>query len=477
MLKKLLKNNLGFTLIEVLIGMMALAIAIPMGMGLINDALDMQQEKMAAGHFEQVKDAVKEYMKDNYVSLMDTSGKILKDSISFTDLNKYVSSSMRPTNVWGQEYKIKFFHTTRGSDAEKYNVLNAAIVTSGGKGGANYEEFSTKMVPAAAMRGKIGYVVPINYVGEKRGDIQAADGTYAYKFSELGLEEIAQGHLADVISMDDLSVSTQYLYRDAIPGHPELNAMNTNLSMGGGGTGGLGNPKKNSDYPTDKDSMLAQYGGYAVNNIGSAQLSPLNGEVMENDDGSIGGFYTTWVTTDPATSKTITKTGNICDESNYDSSTTADGKIFYYHTNKNKDPDNSASSIENNFGLMQCRNGRAYMISDSGNSLFGKKVTFATDGELVDKPKCSHIAMKPTIYVTPTSITSSKNNPQPIVSYQTWCENYSDTQWRVRIRAKLEEQDASTWLDYNNAEVKADSNKEMLRAQVTTMCSKKADAK
>ena len=166
---------------------------------------------------------------------------------------------------------------------------------------------------------------------------------------------------------------------------------------------------------------------------------------------------------------------DICDEKNYSSSETADGKIFYYHTNSSKSPSNSANNIENDFGLMMCRNGRAYIISDSGNSLYGKKVYFKSDNERVSKPNCAHVGMTPTIYVLPVGITSSKTDPQPLLAYQTWAVDSSASEWTVRIRAKLEEQDKNTWLDYNNAEVRSDPNREMLRAMVMTMCTKKAE--
>lgn len=472
-LKNKLKESLGFTLIEVLMAMGALAIALPMGMGLVNDALNNMQIRSAASHFNVVEDAVKMYMKDKYSDIMDASGDIKIDSVAFDDLKQYVASGIKDVNNWGQGYKIKFYKTQRGLEGKEYNVLNAAIVTTGGKG--SDKDFANKLIPSAAMRAKVGFVVPDDYVGTKRGDIQAADGTFAVNFADIGIDSPGQGHLGTVVSMEDLSINTQYVYRDYVPGHPELNSMNTDLNMGGGGTGGLGNPTKDNRYPTSKDSWLAQYGGNSINNVGSMQLSPLHGEVIRNSDGSIGGFQTSWTETDPTTGKTIVKTGDICSEANYDESTTADGKIFYFHTDSNKDPGNSSNSLENNFGMMMCRNGKAYLMTDTGNSMYQKRAQFVTDNELVEKPVCKHVGMKPAIYVTVSGVTSSKTNPQPILSYQSWAENYSDSQWRVRIRAKLEDQDANTWLDYNNNEFKASGGSELLRGLVTTFCAKEAE--
>ena len=470
---KRIKSELGFTLIEVLMAMSALAVALPMGMGLVNDALNNMAIRQAATHFNVVEDAVKSYMKDKYTDIMDSAGNIKLETVSFDELKKYMPNSIRDVNNWGQSYVVRFYKTSRGISGKEYNVLNAAVVTTGGKSGS--VEFANKLIPAAAMRGKIGYVVPNDYVGEKKGDIQAADGTYAVNFSSIGIPSVGEGHLANIISMEDLSISTNYLYRDYVPGHPELNSMNTDLNMGGGGSGGLGNPTKDSRYPTSNDSWLARYGGNSINNVGSMQLSPLHGEVIRNADGSIGGFQTSWTETDPVTGKTIVKTGDICSESNYDSSTTADGKIFYFHTDSNKDPDNSSTSIENNFGMMMCRNGHAYLMHDNGNAMYQKKAVFVTDNELVDKPVCKHVGMKPAIYVSPSGITSSKTNPQPLLAFQTWAENYSDSQWKVRIRAKLEEQNSNEWLDYNSDEVKSTGGTELLRGLVTTFCAKEKD--
>ena len=226
-----LREKSGFTLIEVLLALGALSVALPMGMGLINDTLVNMQQRQAAGHFTQVRDAVQQYMKDNYSTLL-VSGNVptAKRTLNLTTLRgTYLPASFSTTNVWRQGYQIGFYKTTRGSGSKTYDVLNAAITTTGGK--TVNTDFANKIIPAAAMRAKAGFVVGSNNVsGKTVGSIVASDGSYSMAFTDAGIKDAGltapgQGHLADIVSMEDLSVSTDYLYRDVVPGHPELNSM------------------------------------------------------------------------------------------------------------------------------------------------------------------------------------------------------------------------------------------------------------
>jgi hypothetical protein len=92
------------------------------------------------------------------------------------------------------------------------------------------------------------------------------------------------------------------------------------------------------------------------------------------------------------------------------------GKVFYDGTQ----------------GLYLCRDGKAHLLSDSGNAHALKGITIVSSGALVDKPVCGSGTV-PAIFVAP-SIAATGAEAQPIAAFQTWASNRSDTRWQVHMR-------------------------------------------
>lgn len=61
------------------------------------------------------------------------------------------------------------------------------------------------------------------------------------------------GHLATALFFQDGAIANEYLYRNAVPGHPELNRMNTTLDMGGNNIAAAGAITASGNITTSAD--------------------------------------------------------------------------------------------------------------------------------------------------------------------------------------------------------------------------------
>jgi hypothetical protein len=122
-------------------------------------------------------------------------------------------------NAWGQAYHIST-RLTPGGD------LAAAIITTGGRGvSANDPAFAQVTVPETAALAKVGFI-PVDPDTLVRGPY----GSWQFTLADFNLPGEA-GHLAILTSLDSQALRQDFLYRVAVPGEPELNAMQTTLDM------------------------------------------------------------------------------------------------------------------------------------------------------------------------------------------------------------------------------------------------------
>ncbi|MEN1396454.1 shufflon system plasmid conjugative transfer pilus tip adhesin PilV, partial [Pseudomonas aeruginosa] len=61
------------------------------------------------------------------------------------------------------------------------------------------------------------------------------------------------GHLATALFFQDGAIANEYLYRNSVPGHPELNRMNTALNMGGNNIAAAGAITASGNITTSAD--------------------------------------------------------------------------------------------------------------------------------------------------------------------------------------------------------------------------------
>lgn len=225
----------GMSLLEILA---AIAVGTVLFIGLtdmIDVSLDDARGQQAAHHQSQVAGAAQKYIAANYASLMtDTSSGAVK-AITVPDLQPV----FLPSSVIGQNsYRQNFCILVR-QDAGK---LNALIVSYGGM---PIPDRSIATVAMSAGQGA-GYINSTD-TSTARGPSWSMNTTpYRSGTCAGGVKPLTggggdAGHLVSNIFYDGPGqLSTDFLYRDPVPGRPELNRMNVPLQMASAGLVNLG---------------------------------------------------------------------------------------------------------------------------------------------------------------------------------------------------------------------------------------------
>ena len=204
----------GLTLIEILA---AIAIMSAMMVGLAeltNSANESTKQRLAAEQLRQVADAATAYIKANYAAVQGATTPTTKATITIAMLQatNFLSPGFGTTNPWGQATQVDVLQPTPGN-------LQAAVLTTGGQV-IPAREIGTIAVIAGAEGGYVSG--PATAQGAKGG--WTLDLT---NYTQPGV-----GHLAALLYFNAGQIASDALYRDSVPGQPQLNRMNTNLDAG-----------------------------------------------------------------------------------------------------------------------------------------------------------------------------------------------------------------------------------------------------
>lgn len=221
----------GFAMMDVLAAITIFALLIPGMLTFMQLSTQSTEKKVAAEHMDRMATAAEQYVMDNHASIVSSATGSSSVSISVSDLvsGGYLPSGHGTKNPWNQSYSI---HAFNPEDQDIHLIL----VTSGGKGyTASKPEFATQVVPsAAAMAGSKGGYVPTGDVsGESSSVVQGAFGGWQFDLASTDITNPGAGHLAYSKYIDQEQYGNDYLYRDEVPGHPEVNRMTTELDMDG----------------------------------------------------------------------------------------------------------------------------------------------------------------------------------------------------------------------------------------------------
>jgi type II secretory pathway pseudopilin PulG len=223
------RTQQGMTVIE---AMAALAIATMLLLGLstmIDASLDDVKGQQTALYQEQVTNAANKYITANYTALVSSTAGGTVDTITIAQLKAggFLSNSFSDTNAFSQTPcvlvrqpaagKLDALVATRGGQAIPDRDLPLVAMYAGQGGG-----YISSAAPATA-RGASWSLVTTNYLNV------ACGGAGADVLTGAGSDG---GHLVSSLFYDGPGqLSTDFLYRDAVPGRPELNKMNTSLTM------------------------------------------------------------------------------------------------------------------------------------------------------------------------------------------------------------------------------------------------------
>lgn len=211
-----LTKSQGFTLVEVLIVLVVSVSALTLAgqyMGYYSDALVNQS---AAEQQRKIGEAATAYIKDNYAAVVAVATPTSPAVITTTMLKStgYLSAAVSDTNAYGQTYSIRALEPVA-------NKLETLIVTVGGE---TVTDVNIKR--AAQLIGAAGGYVSVLDTANAMGSF----GGWKVPLANYGITPGA-GHLATALMFSDAALLSDYLYRNAVAGHPEFNRMNTAIDM------------------------------------------------------------------------------------------------------------------------------------------------------------------------------------------------------------------------------------------------------
>lgn len=212
--------------IALLFGLVAMAILMPT---LFNMAQQNQQVILASSAGQQLQalaQAANQYVSDNYQTLVGSTSPTTPSSITLSTLTTggYLPPGFAGTNAYGQSWQIQALQPAVGQ-------LQVVIASTGGQ--TLDAKTATSIAQKAGSQGGV--------IGGGSGSTAVpgcaagtACGAYAgWSINTSSYTNIAPGHVAALLAFNSGGMlQNDYLYRVAIPGHPELNQMKANLDMG-----------------------------------------------------------------------------------------------------------------------------------------------------------------------------------------------------------------------------------------------------
>lgn len=227
-----LHKQAGVTLLEMLISIGILGSVVAGLATLIGNASDDTRASVTALHVKTVGDAANAYIKDNYASITTVATAASPALIRVSDLiaQGYLPTGYSAVNPCRQSTCVLVLEPTP-------NKLTGLVVTEGGDtiddltlgqvagmvGGSGAGIYSTS--PGVISGAMGGFSFPFGAFGNPNQLGQRCDGT-------AGAPAAVAGHLAMALWYSDGAQAASTLYRDAVPGNPSLNTMNTPILMG-----------------------------------------------------------------------------------------------------------------------------------------------------------------------------------------------------------------------------------------------------
>lgn len=134
----------------------------------------------------------------------------------------YLPSGFSSTNAYGQTWEAQVLQPST-------DELETLIMSTGGTAISD----QLQLVKIAAQVGAEGGFIPYaNQGGDSSMTTSYARGAYGgWKQDMTSFTNPGSGHLASLLAFTSTATNTNYLYRVAVTGEPQLNAMQTDLSM------------------------------------------------------------------------------------------------------------------------------------------------------------------------------------------------------------------------------------------------------
>lgn len=225
----------GFSLLELVVAIAIMGGVMAGVTALISRAQDDTNAAVTGLHLKTVGEAANEYIKDNYAAITGIATATTPVLIRVSDLiaGGHLTAGYSVTNPRNQNTCVLVLEPTannltglvitEGGDTVDDLTLGQVAATIGGAGGGVYSTAPSTV--RGAMGGwsfAAGAFANANHLGMR------CDGVTA------GPVSFSAGHPAMALWFADGASVSATLYRDAVPGNPALNTMNTPIIMGAG---------------------------------------------------------------------------------------------------------------------------------------------------------------------------------------------------------------------------------------------------
>ena len=170
--------------------------------------------------------AGQQYIQDNAatIALSATPTSPVTITTAMLIAAKYLPTGFNGSNPFQQTYLLQVLQPSAGQ-------LQGLVTTQGGSQIGSNRDYK-QLVLIAAQMGAQGGFVP--YANQAASGMTAANayGSYgSWTVPLTGYTAPGSGHLATLLSFSGSAANNNFLYRVAVPGQPQLNAMQTDLSM------------------------------------------------------------------------------------------------------------------------------------------------------------------------------------------------------------------------------------------------------
>lgn len=212
------RNQAGMLAVDAVMTLLVLSILLSLASVWVIRQMDAQDFRIAADKQKAVAEAVSKYLKDNFSTVLAnaTATNPVQITVPMLRNTNFLPPGFTDTNGFGQ--------TIIGlARKPNPNQLEAIVLTTGGQA---ISELGIRTI-AENLGGPGGFVSSSN-----ANIIQGVRGGWQVALSNFAINPGA-GHTASALFLMDGQLANDYLYRNAVPSHPELNTMNTDLSIGG----------------------------------------------------------------------------------------------------------------------------------------------------------------------------------------------------------------------------------------------------
>ncbi|UEP40681.1 shufflon system plasmid conjugative transfer pilus tip adhesin PilV [Burkholderia sp. B21-005] len=257
----------AITLVETLGVLIIASLIMPTVWGWLSDDADSKVNRATADHDKQVVLAAGQYIKDNYAAVLANASATTPATITVPMLQsqypQMFATGFSVKNPYGQTVTAQAYQPTAGT-------LDTIIVTSGGQ---TISEGNMRKI-AQLIGGAGGYISSTNP--------SVANGSYGAWGPKTIPNSPGGGHMVYSLMFENGSMVTDYLYRKAVPGHPELTNMQTDLGM----TDTSGTP-----HNVTGANLISSQSLQALSNgsVGAPSVSLANGKVISFNQVPEGG--------------------------------------------------------------------------------------------------------------------------------------------------------------------------------------------